>query len=127
MVPRVSSRYGGVEVSRYYEMGISMRAVPKDVVDTLIDAVRDLWSWEDWDTNEDPPGLSQLSTYGQGNLSGGRSEEDFANDVRDAIWTAAGKHIKVVVTATYMENLPHEHYDYEEEEDYDKWLKKHSQ
>ena len=114
-------------MSRLFEMAVNMSQVPKELVDTVIDTVQGLWSWEEWDETEDPPGFKQLHACGQGNLSGGRTEPEFAVKVRDAIWTAAGKHIKVVVTATDMENLPHEHYDYEDEEEYDKWRETHSQ
>jgi hypothetical protein len=62
----------------------------------------------------------EMSATGQGNLCAGESEDAFARRVRDAIWTANGKFCDIEVCCTYMENLPHEDYAFDED-DYSRW------
>ncbi len=106
-------------MSRRYNMDISI-GMPEHIAGDVIQAANREWSeWEDgWhDTG------TVFINSADGSLCGGMSEEDFVIRVSRSIWEAAGKYLQVTVTATYLEELPQEHYELSEE-DYKKWKEK---
>ena len=53
---------------------------------------------------------------GESSLGGGTSEEEFAESLAHAIWKANAGFCSIRVIATYLEDLPYEDYDFEEDE-----------
>jgi hypothetical protein len=49
-------------------------------------------------------------------LCGGESEEDFVERVTKEIWRLEGKFIPVSIEMTYMDDLPYERYEMNEDE-----------
>jgi hypothetical protein len=96
-------------MSRAYDMYLQVAGFQIDSLDAIKAAAHDLWDFE-WfyDTQ------SLLEGFGESSLCVGESEESFAERLTKAIWAANGGFCSVIVTATYLENLPHETYAFDE-------------
>ena len=98
-------------MSRAYDMYVQVTGFQPERLDALKAAATDIWNFE-WFT--DSPTL--LDGFGESQLCGGETEDQFAERLAKAIWSANGAFCPVQVTATYMENLPHEDYEFDEED-----------
>jgi len=108
-----------------YEMRVEIDNVSGNTQDDVIEACQEEWqfdeTWYENENSEEPhKGRYRLEGWGQGNLTGGESEGEFADRLKAAIWKAAGEYVPVLIFATYLENLPCESYESTEEE-YEKW------
>lgn len=114
-------------MSRSYEMYVEVKGVNEDKVDAVKEAANALWQWEDWyvcsAVEGEGNGMS-LSASGRSSLVGGQSEEEFARELREAIWKANSAFCAVTVAATYLEELPHNDYQGTEDE-YEAWVGSH--
>jgi hypothetical protein len=103
-------------MSRYYEMTVILRGVNPARVDAIKEAAESCWDFEDWHPLHpvDHPGDFQASGYGD--LCSGKTEQEFAEDLAKQIWAASGGFCEVEVVATYLEDLPHETYSFDEDD-----------
>ena len=95
-------------MSRYYHMFVKVVGVNPDRFAAVKDAASAEWSFEDWDEHN-----GTLTASADDKLCGGESEEEFAERLAKAIWTANGGPCEVEVSATYLEELPHEEYSFD--------------
>jgi len=103
-------------MSRYYNMfGMIIGADP-DRFGEIKAAASAEWGFEDWDEHN-----GTLTASADDKLCGGESEEEFAERLAKAIWTANGGPCEVEVSATYLEELPHEEYSFDES-DYEEFI-----
>lgn len=107
-------------MSRLYEMHVEIDNVTEDIETAVTEACDEEWQFEDWHRNnvskKSRPKKFQLEAWGQSNLCGGESEEDFAKRLKRAIWKAAKAYLPVTIYATYMEDLPCSSYSSTEKE-----------
>ena len=104
-------------MSRLYEMQVEITGWDSLRKEDIKQAARLQWPFEDWLPWED-----RLIAAAEGSLCGGEREEEFARRLAHTIWQANGTFCLVEVRATYLEELPHEFYIFEEE-DHDEFLK----
>lgn len=101
-------------MSRMYEMHVEIENVNSDIKEAVIEACTEEWPFSEWHEDEESKksrkGKYRLESWGQSNLCGGESEEEFTRRLKAAIWKAAGTYVPVMVYATFMENLPCETY-----------------
>ena len=88
----------------------------------IVTAARADWGWS-FDGWNDPsfPNQEIIESAEDSYLSGGESEEEFVQRVTHDIWTANGAFCSVQLEMTFLENLPFETYELDEE-DYAGWL-----
>lgn len=111
-------------------MRIEVRGYNADRADAIRKAAEQEWDWgTEWREHvvrdaENPENVAVrvADSYGESNLTGGESEDEFAWRVQLAIWKANGAFCEVNVTATYLEDLPCETY-LGGENEYEKALK----
>jgi len=111
-------------MSRLYGMQIAIKGHNLDKADEIHEAVNCIWPGDDWHDSRrwnaedtDP----EIGGYAENNLCGGESEEDFAIRVTEAVWKVNGGFCKVTINATYLEQLPYETYE-ADEDDYKRFL-----
>ncbi len=115
-------------MSRRYDMDITVKGLKEKAHMALADeAVALKWNasygFLDPATGEDAAGTWKFLTGGEGSLCGGETEEEFTAGIAEAIWDALGYYVSITVTATYLEDLPHETLSMEEKE-YADYLKR---
>ena len=98
-------------MSRSYNMLIRVRDVTPERVDRVKQAANDEWDFDDWHEHE-----NSISSCVDGCLCGGETEDEFSQRLAKAIWTANGGYCEVEVVATYLEDLPHESYSFDEDD-----------
>lgn len=98
-------------MSRSYNMLVRVHDVAPEKVDRVKKAANDEWDFDDWHEAE-----NILSAYADDYLSGGKTEEEFAEQLAKAIWVANGGYCEVEVVATYLENLPCETHTFDEDQ-----------
>ena len=107
-------------MSRRYDMDITVKGLKEKAHMALADeAISSHWnaSYGFLEPIEgDEPFRWLFFTGGEGSLCGGETEEEFTGRIAEAIWDALGYYVSVTVTATYLEDLPHETLSMEEEE-----------
>ena len=91
----------------------------KDICDVLLD----MWEFEPMDL----PGKKDkvpkiLFLTGEDNLTGGKSDDEFANDLAQAVWKANGRYCEVEVISTYLEVTPPSDIHTWTKGDYQEWL-----
>ena len=107
-------------MSRYYGMSVGIADHNPERVDAIKQAADEEWDFGDsWYDAPD----SKLFADSNGYLISGESDEEFAERLTRAIWTANGGYCRVNVCATYLESLPYEEYVLEEE-DYQQLVKR---
>ena len=84
----------------------------------VIAAARQSWSW-DFDGWYSEPNYIDASS--DDNLCGGEGEGEFAERVTQDIWAANGAFCSVQIEMTFLENLPCETYELDED-DYARWF-----
>ena len=98
-------------MSRYYGMYVTVKDGDAACIEEIKTAARAEWPLEDWHEHE-----GTLTASGADSLTGGESEEEFAERLSKAIWQANGGFCEVCVDATYLEELPYESYCLDEED-----------
>jgi len=106
-------------MSRFYEMSVQISEYAQERGKALKVAAETQWSFEDWSEDE-----GEVEACGQGFLSGGESEEQFADRLVWSVWRANGGYCPVTVVATYLENLPFEEYSFDKD-DYARMMGEH--
>ena len=98
-------------MSRSYSMLVTINDVAPEKVDSVKQAARDMWDFEDWCECG-----NAISADVDGYLNGGETEDEFAERLAKAIWAANGGYCAVEVVATYLENLPCETHTFDEDD-----------
>ena len=103
-------------MSRMYSMQIMVDNYNKEKEEDIQETVRESWNIDDsWKEGE-----NQITWFGEDNLSGGESEDEFSERVAKDIWEANDGFCEVNINATYLEDLPYESYGFDKD-DYKKW------
>lgn len=91
----------GQKVSRYYHMNIEV-VCPKDIIQGVKETVCGLW---DIDSEQYEEATKTLTLGGRNSLCGGKTEEEFTDEVAQTLWKSFG-FLPVTVAATYLEDPP---------------------
>ena len=105
-------------MSRYYRASVSITKSRSGSETAIAEALMDYWGFEDVVAIG-----NELVSDADGNLTGGTTEDEFARDLTQRVWTAIRGFCEVVVTMTYLEDLPYEEYVFSSQDEYDEWLK----
>ena len=117
-------------MSRFYSMSVAVEFKPEDtpaVVEKIKAALCEVWPefgdnlevWESHQAADSDVMVPSLHGYGDDNLYGGMTEEEFTDQLAKAVWKAAGSYRVIDVGCTCLENLPVEHH-CPDEEDYER-------
>jgi len=109
-------------MSRFYDMQIMIKKFNKDRIRQITEACIDEWPFEDLDVQQMDTN-PVLIGYAESNLSGGESEEQFADRLAAAVWKANKGYCHVTVNALCLEYLPYELHE-RSYEHYLIWVKK---
>jgi len=105
-------------MSRLYQMEISISKFNDKKTDEIEEAANN--EWEGLDKNFDIFN-SVLNSYSKNYLCGGEDEEEFTERITKAIWKANGAFCVVNVKATFLESLPFDEHELDEE-DYNRFI-----
>jgi hypothetical protein len=96
-------------MSRAYDMYLQVAQFQPERREMIKAAAQEIWDFE-WFC--DSP---TLEGFGESSLCGGEMEDQFAKRLANDIWAANGGFCSVIVTATYLDDLPKETYEFDEE------------
>jgi len=99
-------------MSRAYHMDIFIENYDSGKSEEIDEAVTEIWNIEGSYKRKE-----EIHLYGDGNLSGGASEEDFMKEVTIAVFKANEAACDIRIHATYMEDLPYEYHSIEKDSD----------
>ena len=102
-------------MSRSYSMLVKIHGFDPEKIDRIKDAAEDEWEFDDWSEYHHENDIS-TSACADGYLSGGETEDEFAERLAKVIWAANGGYCAVEVVATYLENLPCETHTFDEDD-----------
>lgn len=106
-------------MSRYFLMSVEVRnANPARVHDIEISAKKE-WPFEERNWYEAD---KLMTSYSESSLSGGESEDEFADRLTKAIWKANSGYCQVLVYATCLDDLPINLYELKKD-DFANWSK----
>ncbi|MGO9109637.1 MAG: hypothetical protein ACLP9L_10415 [Thermoguttaceae bacterium] len=97
-------------MSTLYDMRVEISEYDEGREKALKAAAEKQWPFENWSEEAE-----ELEAFAQGSLSGGEGEEEFADRLVRAIWQANGGYCPITVTATCLEDLPCEEFEFDEE------------
>ncbi len=106
-------------MSRYYLMSVEVRKPNPARLRDIEIAAKQEWPFEEWTWSENQ---KLMNSYAESSLSGGESEDEFADRLTKAIWKANGRYCPVLVYATCLDDLPINHYELKKD-DFAKWVK----
>lgn len=101
-------------MSQSYRMHLEIKNFNPHRKDEIIAAADAMWEFEDWWETEDAGRF--MSATGDDFLTGGESDDEFAQRLSKAVWKANLGFCKVVVVSTYLENIPCETFELTEED-----------
>ena len=99
-------------MSRNYTMGVQIEGYRHDNLDAVTKAAQEVWPFRDW---WDGNGSAHIGASADHQLAGGESEDEFTERLSLAIWKANGAYCEVTVDATYLDELPFESYQLDED------------
>jgi hypothetical protein len=91
-------------MSRSYDMTVEVSRYDAAKQSAIQAAATREWPFADWWSSDD----GEMQASAQDSLSSGESEEQFTERLSVAIWRANGGFCEVVVSATYLDDLPYE-------------------
>jgi hypothetical protein len=86
-------------------MNVDIKSFNKDKEEAIKNAADAEWNWDTWETWN-----GALCGEGEASLCGGESEEEFAERLSKAIWTANGGYCEVNINQTNLDYVPCESY-----------------
>jgi hypothetical protein len=95
-------------MSRFYAMKVQISGHDPAKVSQIQAAAGEEWPFDDWWLSGEGDEEASMQASAEHRLCGGVSEEEFVERLSVAIWRANGSYCKVVVDATFLENLPYE-------------------
>jgi len=107
-------------MSRAYQMDVTIKTCRRDRLDAIQEAAEELWPFEDWSFRDprdekSPELVLELRSDAQDNLRAGETEEEFSERLAVAIWRANGQFCPVSVLATFLEAIPCEQYEFNQD------------
>jgi hypothetical protein len=105
-------------MSRFYNMTVTITGAASHRIDAVKQAAEAAWAFGDWSFNA---AIAQLTASADDRLCGGETEDQFAQRLAKAIWTANGNYCQVDVHATYLEDLPCDTHSFDQDQ-YDAFL-----
>ncbi|NQT37233.1 MAG: hypothetical protein HQ581_07075 [Planctomycetes bacterium] len=105
-------------MSRFYNMTVKITGAASDRIDAVKQAAEAEWPFDGWSFNA---AIAQLTASADDRLCGGETEDEFAQRLAKAIWTANGDYCQVDVHATYLEDLPCDTHSFDQDQ-YDAFL-----
>ena len=108
-------------MSRHYRINVEITDTGKMLNakrQQIIDAFADIWPVDYDDTAS---AGDWMVMEGEENLYGGQSESEFVDQIAQAIWKAMGRYVVIQVTATYLDDLPCEMYE-RDQDSYDRLM-----
>lgn len=112
-------------MSRSYEMRVTVKAYTRKHAGAIVAALNGEWEFD--------PGIlppkgrplpPQLEAVGTSCLCGGESEEEFAERITHAVWTANRGYCEIEILATYLDVDPPSTIHALTEDDYREWRAK---
>jgi len=100
-------------MSRFYNMTVKITGAASQRIDAVKQAAEAKWAFDGWSFSA---AIAQLTASADDRLCGGETDDEFAERLAKAIWTANGNYCPVTVHATYLEDLPHETYSFDEDQ-----------
>lgn len=104
-------------MSRAYTMDVEVQGYNLDKQADIVEALQSCWDFRPvyyYAPTFGSPII--LAATGDGNLTGGESEEEFAAKIAKAVWKVNGGYCCVTVGAACLAVLPYEEYVFEEAE-----------
>ena len=101
-------------MSRYFSMFVRISGANPNRTEAVQQAAEGEWSFDTWHES-----AGVLTSGGDGQLGGGESDDEFAQRLAKAIWTANGGFCEVEVHSTYLDDLPYESFCFDQS-DYDR-------
>jgi hypothetical protein len=98
-------------MSRSYDIYLQVGQFQPHRREAIQAAAQRIWPFE-WFSDT----ATLLESFGESSLCGGETDQEFAERLAQAIWQAHGGWCYVLVTATYLEDLPHETYEFDEDD-----------
>jgi hypothetical protein len=108
-------------MSRYYGMTLTISNFDPAKRRQIRKAAKGIWPFTGWDMDD----ARAMRSYGEYQLFGGETEEQFTERLTVAIWTANGGYCEVVIDATYLESLPYDTHSLNED-DYERLMENHN-
>ena len=103
-------------------MAVEISGYDRDKASEIQAAAEREWPFSDWwlagDEDESEP---EMQASAEHSLAGGESEEEFTERLSLAIWRTNGGYCEVIVSATFLENLPYEIHTLDED-DYERLI-----
>jgi len=95
-------------MSRSYGMRVRIVKPNTRKLKEIQKAMDEIWQFTDLETVKGKGrSVQAIEAYGESNLCGGESEEEFAERFAAAIWKASGGYCEIEIDATYLEDLPY--------------------
>ena len=101
-------------MSRYYQMNVEVQGFNKDKENDITAILKVNWNYDSCSSYIDEELGPVLSMTGDGYLTAGCTEEQYAEDTAKDVWEENGGYCFVVITATYLEDLPFEEYTFDD-------------
>lgn len=101
-------------MARLYRMSVEVSKHDWGKVAEIHQATECEWPFDDWWSSTGNDNAVTIHAAGEDYLFGGESEEEFAERLTLAIWRANGGFCRVIVNATYLEELPYEKHELDE-------------
>ena len=108
-------------MSRSYIISVDVHKPDPSRLRDIEVAAEEEWPFGEWYFFES---IRLASSYAEGSLCNGETEEEFSARLTKAIWKANGGYCKVIVSATCLDELPAHGYELTKR-DYAKWSKIH--
>jgi hypothetical protein len=113
-------------MSQYYQMDLIIRGLKTKKEGTILaKALDNAWSWEEdgevYPNSSKDDGSFEFYIMGRGNLSGGKDPDILLNEFTEIVWESLKRYADVVLRATYLEQIPYDEYDTDEDAYY-RWL-----
>lgn len=104
-------------MSRWYRTKVTVTNPKAAHLSALADALYNEWGFSEKleSAREDENG-SHIELEGESTLCAGEGEEELAGRLAKAAWTANGEYCKVLVTTTFLDDLPYEIFSMEEDD-----------
>jgi len=100
-------------MSAYYEVDIEVTNFKKGNQKKIVKAINE---GADWDKNHQYVADEGINIVRTLTLYGGTGEEEFAEEIRDKVFTANGESCDIEVKMTCLEDLPYNTYSFSKEE-----------
>ena len=106
-------------MSSRFRINLSISKLKKEEINKIDNLVKKMWDWEDVFSYVDKRNRN-IHASGEGSFNSCLTDEEFARELAESVWKKIKRFVPVNVTATCLENLPYEEYDFDEDR-YEDW------